>query len=101
MEITFYKDTNKSLELTYKNENGTVVDLSSYTAVAKFYEKEGESPLLTINSGITLTGTEPNISIPFTVDQINGLSKRGIIIINITSGGITERIVTGNFALLP
>lgn len=101
MEITFYKDTNKTLELTYKDESAAVVDLSSYTAVAKFYEKEGQDPLLTIDSGITLTATEPNISIPFTIDQINSLSKRGIIIINITSGGITERIVTEAFALLP
>jgi hypothetical protein len=101
-EIVFYKDTNKALELTYKDEDGAVVDLSTHTASVKFYENENGQALLTLatGSGVTLAATEPNISIAFTTNQINALPKKGIIKVEITSGGITERVATESYSVL-
>lgn len=101
-EIVFYRDTNKPLELTYKDEDGAIVDLTTHTASAKFYDKEGGNLLLNLSngSGITLGSTEPNISIAFTVNQINALPRRGWTKIDISSGGITERLVSEAFNVL-
>jgi hypothetical protein len=101
-EIVFYRDANESLELTYKDEDGLVVNLSSHTASAKFYDKEGGNLLLALSngSGITLGSTEPNISIAFTVNQINALPKKGWMKVEIASGGITKRLVSESFNVL-
>lgn len=101
-DIIFYKDTNKPLELNYKDENGTIIDLSGSTATAKFYDKENGSLLLSLSNGagITLAATAPNISIAFTVNQINSLPRKGLIKVEKTTSGVTERVITENFAIL-
>lgn len=101
-DITFYKDANKTLQITYRDSNDAVVNLTSYTASAKFYDKSGNLNLtLSSGSGITLGSTAPNISIAFTINQINALPNSGLLKLTITTGGVTERLITENFTVLP
>lgn len=93
---------------TWNNSGGTVIDLSAYTAAelqirSSINAADPPAVDLTLNAGITLAGTAPNISILIdATDTANLTIQQGVYNLNLTdSTGNVIRLLEGNVKINP
>lgn len=101
---TLPQGSDSQIRITYK-PNGTVVDLTTYTAklqVRQHYDGPVLVELSTADSSIVLAATAPNITLNFTSAKLEGLTiYEGMIYdLEITSGaGAQTRVIEGSFSI--
>jgi hypothetical protein len=93
---------------TWNNSGGTVIDLSSYTAAqlqARFASTSPDPPLidLTLDAGITLASTAPNISLLMSATATQALAFTSALYnLNLTdSFGNVIRLLEGTVKVVP
>lgn len=102
--LVIYQGTTFNPVLTWKNEDNTLVNLTSYTA-----RMQGRSTvnspvtlfsLTTENGGITLGGAAGTISLLMTAAQTTALIANGVYDLElISAGGIVTRLLQGTITL--
>lgn len=106
-ELVIEQGTTLDVSMTYYDSAGSAVNLTSYTARAKFRPTYDTDPILTLtteNSGITLGGTAGTIGLAASALTTAALSapSKGVYDIELAnpSGNVT-RIIEGKYSVTP
>ena len=96
-----------TLEVVYKNEAGTPINLTGYTAALQirqnYYDTTALITLTSPSNGIVITGATGKINITMTNVQTGGLDE-GFYVYDLeitSSGGIVTRLIQGQFTVSP
>lgn len=96
-----------NLQVVYKNDAGTPINLTGYTAALQirqnYYDTTALLTLTSPSNGIVITGNTGTIDITMTSVQ-TGLLDEGFYVydLEITSGGgIVTRLIQGQFTVSP
>jgi hypothetical protein len=107
-DITIYRGATFDLSLTWQDSNGNVFDLSSYTDAAMQIRLTPTTPdppiiSLTLDSGITLGSTAPNIVIDIDATTTNNITiLTGVYDLILTdSSGVVTRLLEGKVKISP
>jgi len=106
-ELRIEQGANFDVSITYYDSTGAVVNLTSYTARAKFRTTYSDTAILTLtteNGGITLGGAAGTISLSVTATATAALSapSKGVYDLELAnpSGNVT-RIMEGKYIVTP
>jgi hypothetical protein len=91
-DFEVYRGATFSRSMTWKDDQGNVVDLSTYTASMRIERANEQAAVLELStvpgSGITLDDTSPNIVVTITADQTAAMDfETATYILFVKSGG--------------
>lgn len=94
------------LEVVYKDDAGTPINLTGYTAALQvrqnYYDTTALLTLTSPSNGIVITGATGTIDITMTSAQTGGLDEGFYVYdLEITSGGTVTRLIQGQFTVSP
>jgi hypothetical protein len=100
-QISIDQGATYSLALTYKDSNGTAINLTGYTAAMQIrtsYESSSTVVSLTSSSGIVITAATGLLTINITSNQTAALTPGTYVYdLEITSGaGVVTRLIQGS-----
>ena len=100
-QISIDQGATYSLALTYKDSNGTAINLTGYTAAMQIrtsYESSSTVVSLTSSSGIVITAATGLLTINITSTQTAALTPGTYVYdLEITSGaGVVTRLIQGS-----
>jgi|TARA_R100000742_G_C4163654_1_gene4364 hypothetical protein len=102
-DITCEQGTTFSRTFTVKDSSGTARNLSSYTAKMQVRRTQSSSSTiieLTTENGRISLNSSGQVALSISAADTAGLSDDGIYDLElISSGGVVERLVEGNFTL--
>ena len=93
-----------SRSITYKDSNGSPIDLSGYTARMQLRRNvEDSSPIIeltTANGRITLGGTAGTVTLTIAASDTASLSPvEGVYDLELVSGDTVEKLIAGTFTI--
>ena len=106
-DIVIEQGTTLNLVAKYYDSASALVDLTSYTARAKFRPTYDSSPILNLtteNSGIALGGTAGTITLSAAATATAALTapSSGVYDLEIvTAGGVVTRLMEGKYKITP
>lgn len=106
-DIVIEQGTTLNLVAKYYDSASALVDLTSFTARAKFRPTYDSSPILTLtteNSGIALGGTAGTITLSAAATATAALTapSSGVYDLEIvTAGGVVTRLMEGKYKITP
>ncbi len=94
------------LEVVYKDDAGTPINLTGYTAALQvrqnYYDTTALLTLTSPSNGIVITGATGTIDITMTSAQTGGLDEGFYVYdLEITSGETVTRLIQGQFTVSP
>ena len=96
-----------TLQVVYKNDAGTPINLTGYTAALQvrqnYYDTTALLTLTSPSGGIVITGATGTIDITMTAVQTGSLDE-GFYVYDLeitSSGGIVTRLIQGQFTVSP
>lgn len=99
--FNIYQGSTWSRQMTYKDGDGNVINLSGYAVRLKIRQTWGGTVLLSLSTGaeggITVAATSPNISVTITPTQTDALTfGKAVYDMEIESpAGVVDRLIEG------
>lgn len=95
-----------TLEVVYKNDEGTPINLTGYTAALQvrqnYYDTTALLTLTSPSGGIVITGATGTIDITMSAVQTGSLDEGFYVYdLEISSGGTVTRLIQGQFTVSP
>ena len=94
-----------NITLTYKNSDGSPINLTGYTAALQLrtsYDASSAALSLSSGSGIVLGGTAGTIAVTATATQTGSLTAGEYVYdLEITSSSVVTRLVQGRITVTP
>lgn len=99
--FSIYQGATWARQMTYKDGNGNVINLSGYLCRLKIRQTWGGTVLLSLSNGaeggITVAATSPNITVTLTPTQTDALTfQKAVYDMELESpAGVVDRLIEG------